>query len=121
MAGLGLLFLVLLVVFVVIAAVTVKLVIGIVLLLVVAGLIGWLADSIVPGELPFGWVGAIAAGLIGSWIGGFLLGPVLRAVPILNLSIFGVHIIPAIVGAIVVALVASVVFRQAAPSDEAGR
>lgn len=33
------------------------------LTLAVAGLVGWLADLAVPGQLPYGWLGAVAAGL----------------------------------------------------------
>ena len=30
----------------------------------VAGLVGWLADLAVPGQLPYGWLGAVVAGLV---------------------------------------------------------
>ena len=39
------------------------------LMLFMAGLVGWLADQAIPGRLPYGWLGAIAAGLVGSWLG----------------------------------------------------
>ncbi len=45
-----------------------------VLLLIVVALIGWIADLVVPGHLPFGWVGSIVVGLAGAWIGTALLG-----------------------------------------------
>lgn len=80
------------------------------LLLVMAGVIGWLADAIVPGELPFGWLGAIAAGLFGSWLGTMLLGA-------LGPSIFGIYPIPAFLGALVLAAVANVVFKSASSSN----
>ena len=73
--------------------------IGLVLMLFMAGLVGWLADAIVPGRLPYGWLGAIAAGLIGSWLGTLVLGH-------LGPNLFGVPVIPAFVGAVILAVVA---------------
>jgi uncharacterized membrane protein YeaQ/YmgE (transglycosylase-associated protein family) len=60
--------------------------------LLVAGVVGWLADLVVPGKLPYGFLGAIAAGVIGGFLGGLLLrglGPELA----------GVQIVPTFVGA----------------------
>ena len=48
--------------------------IGLLLHLFMAGLVGALADAIVPGRLPWGWLGAILAGLAGSWLGVLLIG-----------------------------------------------
>lgn len=72
--------------------------------LLVAGVVGWAADSLIPaGRLPGGWLGAVLTGIIGAWIGNLLfvalrlgLGPQLA----------GIHLIPALVGAILVALAA---------------
>nr|WP_041425127.1 GlsB/YeaQ/YmgE family stress response membrane protein [Thermobaculum terrenum] len=69
---------------------------GLIFTLIVAGIVGWIADMIVPGELPYGWLGAIAAGLLGSLIGGLLLGN-------LGPEIGGISVIPALVGAIILA------------------
>lgn len=66
------------------------------LMLFMAGLVGWLADQVVPGRLPYGWLGAIAAGLLGSWLGTLLLGHV-------GPQIFGIPFIPALVGAVILA------------------
>ncbi len=83
--------------------------IGLVLTLVVAGLVGLLAeritDRIVPGEMPYGFLGAIFAGIVGSWVGALLLG---RVGPV----IFGIPIISALVGAIVVTLIYALLVRQ---------
>jgi uncharacterized membrane protein YeaQ/YmgE (transglycosylase-associated protein family) len=71
--------------------------------LLVAGFIGWLADLVVPGQLPYGWLGAVLTGIIGGWLGNLLfvsmhlgLGPQLA----------GIHLIPAFVGAVLVAVAA---------------
>jgi len=105
---LALVFLLLLVIFAALILLSFQL-IGLVLFLAVAGLVGWLADAIVPGELPYGWLGAIAAGLIGSFLGRLLIGP-------WGPAIFGIHVVPALLGAIVVAFVADIVFKKAAPT-----
>jgi len=78
-------------------------VIGLVFTLLVAGFVGWLADLVVPGKLPGGALGAVLAGLIGGFIGGLLF----HALNInTGLRLAGVELIPAFVGAVVVALVA---------------
>lgn len=71
---------------------------GFVFMLLIAAVVGALADAIVPGRIPYGWLGSIAAGLVGSWLGTMLLGdfgPVIAGIPIL----------PAFIGAIIFAFV----------------
>lgn len=70
--------------------------VGTVLMLFIAGVVGWLADRIVPGELPYGFLGAVLAGLVGSWIGQLILGD-------FGPSLFGIELIPALAGAVIVA------------------
>lgn len=96
MMGLLLLALLVIVVFAIFIGMTLSL-LGLILHLLVAGFVGWLADLIVPGRIPFGWIGAIAAGLVGSWLGALILG---RIGP----TIFGVPLVSALVGAIILAL-----------------
>lgn len=78
--------------------------VGLIITLFFAGLIGWIADQIVPGKLPYGWLGAVVAGLVGSWIGGWVLGG-------FGPDIRGIAIIPALLGAIVVAFAAELVMK----------
>jgi uncharacterized membrane protein YeaQ/YmgE (transglycosylase-associated protein family) len=75
--------------------------IGLLMTLIVAGLIGWAADAVVPGKLPGGWFGAVLAGLVGGWLG-HLVFTWLR-LPSLGLVIAGVDLVPAFVGAVVIA------------------
>lgn len=73
--------------------------------LVVAGLIGWAADLVIPGgALPGGWIGAVLTGLIGGFVGHLLFR--LLNVHDPGYALFGVDLIPTLVGAIVVALAA---------------
>lgn len=76
--------------------------IGLLLHLFLAGLIGALADAVVPGKLPWGWLGAMLAGLFGSWIGVRLIG---HFGPVL----FDVPIIPAFIGALILAVIGALV------------
>ncbi len=78
--------------------------VGLIVMLFVAGIIGWIADQIVPGRLPYGWLGAIVAGLVGSWVGGLILGG-------FGPSLAGINIIPAFLGAIILAFIASAVTK----------
>ena len=73
--------------------------IGLVLTLFMAGLIGWAADAVIPGRLPGGWIGAVLAGIVGGFLGSLVLGGV-------GPELFGVRIIPAFVGAVVIAVAA---------------
>jgi uncharacterized membrane protein YeaQ/YmgE (transglycosylase-associated protein family) len=72
------------------------------LTLIVAGLVGWAADMVVPGKLPGGWLGAVLAGIVGGWLGTFLF----RVFGLGNIGpdIAGVDLVPAFVGAVVIAL-----------------
>jgi len=78
--------------------------IGLIFTLLVAFAVGWLADKILPGRIPYGWIGAIVFGLLGSWVGSLLLGD---AGP----DIGGIAVFPAIVGAVILAFLADLVFK----------
>ncbi|MSQ23758.1 MAG: GlsB/YeaQ/YmgE family stress response membrane protein [Chloroflexi bacterium] len=75
------------------------------LTLAVAGLMGWLADLVVPGELPYSWLGAVAAGLIGGWLAALLMGNV-------GPNLFGVYLLPAFVGATALAVAVELVGKS---------
>lgn len=71
---------------------------GFLVMLLVAAIIGFIGDALVPGRMPGGWVGAIIAGLVGSALGGYLFG--LAGIPA-GPVIAGLAIIPSIIGAAV--------------------
>jgi uncharacterized membrane protein YeaQ/YmgE (transglycosylase-associated protein family) len=77
-----------------------------ILTLAVAGLVGWLADLAVPGQLPYGWLGAVVAGLVGGWLGALVIGSV-------GPAIFGVHILPTFLGAAALAAGAELLGKSA--------
>ncbi len=72
------------------------------LTLLVAGLVGWAADAVVPGRLPGGWIGAVLAGIAGGWLGHLLFNAL--HLPSFGLVIAGVDLVPAFVGAVVIAV-----------------
>jgi uncharacterized membrane protein YeaQ/YmgE (transglycosylase-associated protein family) len=77
--------------------------------LLVAGLVGWAADLVVPGgKLPAGWIGAVLTGLVGGWLGELLFNR-LGLHGLEGFRLFGVDLIPAFVGAVIVALVVQLV------------
>jgi uncharacterized membrane protein YeaQ/YmgE (transglycosylase-associated protein family) len=74
-------------------------------MLIVGGIIGWLAGLITGRDVPGGIIGNIIAGFIGAWLGGLILGdwgPVVG----------GFAIIPAIIGSIILVLVVSFILRK---------
>lgn len=79
---------------------------GFLMMLLVAALVGLAAEALVPGkQLEHGWLGATGAGLVGSWLGSHLLGTV---GPVL----MGVPLIPALVGAVLVCVLVSMLRRS---------
>ena len=76
-----------------------------VVLVVIAAVCGLIAERVVHSSLPFGWIGATAAGFVGAW----LMVDVLHVVILPTLSIEGLPIISAIVGAIIVVVLFSLV------------
>ncbi|MGI9148667.1 MAG: GlsB/YeaQ/YmgE family stress response membrane protein [Chloroflexota bacterium] len=75
--------------------------IGLLFTLVVAGLVGWAADLVVPGRLPGGWFGAVLSGIVGGFIGTWLFR--LLGIHDPGFTLFRVDLIPAFVGAVVIA------------------
>jgi len=65
--------------------------------LIVAAVVGLVAESLVGRRLPFGFVGAIIAALVGAW----LLTKVIVISGIGDINVFGVLIFRALVGAII--------------------
>ncbi|MGC4121199.1 MAG: GlsB/YeaQ/YmgE family stress response membrane protein [Myxococcales bacterium] len=75
---------------------------GIVILLVVAFVVGALGELIGGAKVPGGFLGSIVVGFIGAWIGGalFHFGPVVG----------GIQLIPAIIGGAIFAFLLRLVF-----------
>jgi uncharacterized membrane protein YeaQ/YmgE (transglycosylase-associated protein family) len=65
--------------------------------LIVAAVIGLVAESLVGRRLPFGFVGAIIAALVGAW----LLTKVIIINGIGDINVYGVPIVRALIGAVI--------------------
>lgn len=71
--------------------------IGLILMIAALSFVGWVIDLVVPGKMPYGWLGGIAAAVIGGLIGGFLFG---GWGPTVSSFGWSLSIIPAILGGI---------------------
>ncbi|MGG3197654.1 GlsB/YeaQ/YmgE family stress response membrane protein [Priestia aryabhattai] len=74
-------------------------------MLIVGGIIGWLAGLITGRDVPGGIIGNIIAGFIGAWLGGLIFG---EWGPVIG----GFAIIPAIIGSIILVLIISFILRK---------
>ena len=74
---------------------------NIIVYLLVAAIVGLVAEVIVGWHLPFGFVGAIIAALVGIW----LMTQVIIITGIGDIYVFGVPIIRALIGAIILVAV----------------
>lgn len=72
--------------------------------LIVGGILGWLGGLIAGRDIPGGIIGNIVAGFIGAWIGSSLLGQ-------WGPEAGGFYIIPALIGAIVLIFIVSLVMK----------
>lgn len=72
--------------------------------LIVGGILGWIGSLIVGKDLPAGVFGNIIAGIIGAWIGSAILGN-------WGPELGGYSIIPALIGAVVLVFLYSLIAR----------
>jgi len=87
-------------------------IIGLLLTLFVAGMIGAFADAIVPGRLPGGWLGAVLVGIAGGFVGNLLMW--LLGIRDAGPNLFGVHLVPTFIGAVVLAVAAELISKTRA-------
>jgi uncharacterized membrane protein YeaQ/YmgE (transglycosylase-associated protein family) len=55
--------------------------VSLIIVLIFAAIAGWFADMIIPGKMPYGWIGGIVAGIIGGLIAGLALARLARQRP----------------------------------------
>ncbi|BCU51653.1 membrane protein [Staphylococcus auricularis] len=77
---------------------------GFILMLIVGGLIGWIAGGILGKDIPGGILGNIISGIVGAALGSWLLGE-------WGPSIGSIHIFPALIGTIVLIAIVSLVLN----------
>jgi uncharacterized membrane protein YeaQ/YmgE (transglycosylase-associated protein family) len=73
---------------------------GILALIIVGAIAGFIASRLVPGDEGYGWIGGLIAGIVGAFVGGALLGALTGADWTTGINI--PSIFAAIVGAIIV-------------------
>ena len=76
--------------------------IGLIGMLIALSIIGWVIDLIIPGKMPYGWLGGIVAAIIGGLIGGWIFPNI---PPTVTFSGWTLAIIPGILGGIIFALI----------------
>ncbi len=88
---------------------------GIILLIIIGAIAGFIARAVVPGPDPMGVVGTIVLGVVGSFIGGFL-GALLFGKDALE----GLLQASGIIGSIIGAIIALLVYRAVSSKSRAG-
>jgi uncharacterized membrane protein YeaQ/YmgE (transglycosylase-associated protein family) len=78
--------------------------IGLLISIVMAIIIGYVADIFVKNRMPGGIIGSMVAGFAGAWLGSYLFGS-------FGPVIAGFAIIPAIIGAILVIFLVGLITR----------
>jgi len=71
-----------------------------ILFLFVAAACAYLAERLVPGSIPGGFLTSAIVGIIGAWIGGSMIGP-------MGPSLAGVSLLPCILGSAVLVFLLS--------------
>lgn len=76
--------------------------IGFIAILIMLSIVGWVIDVIVPGRMPYGWLGGIIAAIVGGLVGGWLFG---NWGPSATWAGWTLSFIPALLGGIIVAFI----------------
>lgn len=84
---------------------------GIIILLVVGGLIGWVASMIMRTDAQQGIILNIVVGIVGSLLAGFLVAPLVGAAPITSGDISLPSILVSLLGAVVLLGIVNLVRR----------
>ncbi|MFC6465422.1 GlsB/YeaQ/YmgE family stress response membrane protein [Marinilactibacillus sp. GCM10026970] len=78
---------------------------GFILMLIIGGIVGAIGQAIIGKNVPGGIIGNIVVGLLGSALGGYLLADI-------GPTIEGIAIFPAIVGAVIVVFLFSLLAKK---------
>lgn len=85
-------------------------ILGFIVFLIVAAACAWMADAMVPGRIPGGFLAAAIVGLIGAWLGTALVGN-------FGPSLGGVPVLPAMLGSGVLVFGMSLISRGTASNS----
>jgi uncharacterized membrane protein YeaQ/YmgE (transglycosylase-associated protein family) len=76
---------------------------GFIAILLMLSIIGWVIDLIVPGKMPYGWLGGIGAAIVGGLLGGIIFGWI--GGPSATWNNWQLSFIPALLGGILMAVI----------------
>ncbi len=87
---------------------------NLIIALIIGGIIGWLASIVMRTDAQQGILLNIVVGIIGSLLGGFLLGPILGGGNLLSGSLDIMTLVVALLGAIILLAIVNM-FRRGRP------
>lgn len=88
--------------------------IGFIVMLILLSILGWVIDLIVPGKMPFGWLGGIGAAIVGGLLGGLILP---QFGPSATFSGWTLSFIPALLGGIILGFIVRFVMGRTGKSS----
>ncbi|WP_189723410.1 GlsB/YeaQ/YmgE family stress response membrane protein [Staphylococcus warneri] len=77
---------------------------GLIGMIIVGGLIGWIAGAILGKDIPGGILGNIIAGIVGAWVGSMIFGH-------WGPELGKIYIFPALLGSIILIFVVSLILK----------
>lgn len=77
---------------------------GLIGMIIVGGLIGWIAGAILGKDIPGGILGNVIAGIVGAWVGSMIFGH-------WGPELGRIHIFPALLGSIILIFVVSLILK----------
>ncbi len=87
---------------------------SLIILLIVGGIIGWLASLVAATDKQQSVILNVVVGIIGSLLAAFLLAPMLGIRPITGGAITALHLIVALIGAIILLVIVNLARRPVA-------
>ncbi|EKN71730.1 hypothetical protein BABA_00240 [Neobacillus bataviensis LMG 21833] len=79
-------------------------IVSFILTVIIAMIIGIVADKLSPVKMPGSWAGAIIAGFVGAWVGEYLFGS-------WGPMLVGFSLVPSLIGAFIVVIVAGIIAK----------
>ena len=86
---------------------------GIILMLIVGGIIGWLASMVMRTDAQQGLILNVVVGIVGALVGGFLLTPLLGGAPITTGALDVRSLLVSFLGAVILLAIVNLVRRGA--------
>lgn len=84
---------------------------GLLILLIVGGILGWLASMVMRTDAQQGLILNIVVGIVGAMLGGFLLGPLLNAPSIMSGDISAMTLLVSFLGALILLAIVNLFTR----------